>query len=81
MGTQEVGTPHRQLSEADRPEWGVPRTRTVHWHDPAVTAAAGAHRNGLAFLQAIRDGVLPPPPIATLLGMLAIFLITRLLRG
>jgi len=41
----------------------------VHWHDPAVTAAAGTRLNGLEFLRAIRDGVLPPPPIATLLGM------------
>lgn len=69
VGAQNRGTQHGQLSEGDRPEWGVPRSRTVHWHDPAVTAAAGARLNGLEFLRAIRDGVLPPPPIATLLGM------------
>ena len=34
-----------------------------------ITAAAGATLNGLEFLRAIRDGALPPPPIAALLGM------------
>jgi len=43
------------------------RTRTVSWDDPMLTAAGGLQRSGLATLEAIRDGVLPPPPIARLM--------------
>jgi uncharacterized protein (TIGR00369 family) len=43
------------------------RSRTVSWDDPMVTAAGGLQRSGLATLEAIRDGVLPPPPIARLM--------------
>jgi uncharacterized protein (TIGR00369 family) len=43
------------------------RSRTVTWDDPMVTAAGGLERSGLETLQAIRDGVLPPPPIAALM--------------
>ncbi len=50
------------------PSWGEPRTRTVTWHDPAVTAGAGAGLSGLAHLEAIRDGRIPPAPIAVLMG-------------
>lgn len=45
------------------------RTRTVHWEDPNVAAAAGREMSGLAYLQAIAAGELPTPPIAALLGM------------
>jgi uncharacterized protein (TIGR00369 family) len=45
------------------------RTRTFHWDDPGVTAAAGAERDGIDLLRAIAAGELPPPPIADLLGM------------
>lgn len=34
-----------------------------------MLAAAGQHMSGLDCLRAIRDGVLPPPPIAQLLGL------------
>jgi uncharacterized protein (TIGR00369 family) len=47
--------------------WGEPRTRTVTWHDPLVTAAGALERSGLETMQAIRDGVLPPAPIAMLM--------------
>ncbi|ADB53233.1 PaaI family thioesterase [Conexibacter woesei] len=47
--------------------WGEPRTRTVTWYDPHATAAAGARLSGRDYLQAIADGTLPPPPIASLL--------------
>ena len=43
------------------------RSRTVSWDDPMLTAAGGLQRSGLATLEAIRDGVLPPPPIARLM--------------
>lgn len=41
----------------------------VVWSDPAALAAAGRRMSGLEFLRAIRDGALPAPPIASLLGM------------
>ena len=49
--------------------WGDPRSRTVTWHDPMITAAGALERTGLEALAAIRDGVLPPPPIAKLVQM------------
>ncbi|RBY89482.1 PaaI family thioesterase [Blastococcus sp. TF02A-30] len=49
--------------------WGEPRSRTVTWHDPMLTAAGAAKLSGLAAMEAIRDGVLPPPPIAMLVQM------------
>ena len=48
-------------------EWGEPRSRTVTWHDPLITAAGAMERSGLETMAAIRDGVLPPAPIAMLL--------------
>jgi uncharacterized protein (TIGR00369 family) len=49
--------------------WGEPRSRTITWYDPMVTAAGGRERSGLETLQAIRDGVLPPAPIGALVQM------------
>jgi uncharacterized protein (TIGR00369 family) len=49
--------------------WGDERSRTVTWWDPAITAAGGRERSGLEAMRAMRDGVLPPPPIARLLRM------------
>jgi uncharacterized protein (TIGR00369 family) len=49
--------------------WGAPRSRTVTWHDPMITAAGALERTGLQTMEAIRDGVLPPPPIAMLVQM------------
>jgi uncharacterized protein (TIGR00369 family) len=51
------------------PAWGEPRSRTVTWYDPLVTAAAALDRSGLETLEALRDGVLPPPPIVPLMQM------------
>ena len=48
--------------------WGDARSRTVTWHDPRITAAGALERSGLETMEAIRDGILPPPPIASLLG-------------
>jgi uncharacterized protein (TIGR00369 family) len=49
--------------------WGDPRSRTVTWHDPLALAQQGTAMSGLEYLQAMIDGVLPPPPIANLLQM------------
>jgi uncharacterized protein (TIGR00369 family) len=51
-------------AEAD---WGEPRSRTVSWHDPSITALGALERSGLETMQAIRDGELPAPPIAQLM--------------
>jgi uncharacterized protein (TIGR00369 family) len=53
---------------AGAPDWGAPRTKIVQWHDPMITASAGSGLSGLEFLRAIRDGKLPAPPIAALMG-------------
>jgi uncharacterized protein (TIGR00369 family) len=58
---------HPSISES-APDWGAPRSKTIEWHDPLVTAAAGAELSGIDFLRALRDGELPPPPIAVLFG-------------
>jgi uncharacterized protein (TIGR00369 family) len=55
--------------ETTRAEWGEARSRTVSWHDPMITAAGALQRTGLETMQAIRDGVLPPAPIAMLMQM------------
>jgi len=52
-----------------RPDWGEPRTKTITWHDPLAAAQIGATMAGLDYLRAMRDGVLPAPPIAALFGM------------
>ncbi len=48
-------------------DWGDARSRTVTWYDPLITAAGALERSGLETMEAIRDGVLPPPPIAMLM--------------
>ena len=48
--------------------WGEPRTKTVTWYDPLTAAAQGASMSGLAYLEAMRDGVLPFPPIGGLMA-------------
>jgi uncharacterized protein (TIGR00369 family) len=49
-----------------KPEY--PRQRTITWQDPMISAKAATVMEGLAYLQAIKSGTLPPPPIAQLLG-------------
>src|SRR5215472_13462637 len=45
------------------------RTRTVSWEDPAEAAQRGKRLGGRAYIEAIRSGEIPPPPVAVLLGM------------
>ena len=44
------------------------RSLAVQWTDPAALANAARSMAGIDFLRAMRDGDLPPPPIAVLLG-------------
>lgn len=45
------------------------RQRTFNWDDPLVGFKQSRHMSGLAYMQAIRDGLIPAPPIARLLDM------------
>ena len=44
------------------------RSRTIKWEDPVAAAASAAGLSGLEYIEAIRDGAVPPPPIAALMG-------------
>lgn len=44
------------------------RTRTISWEDPVEAFSRGSELSGIDYLYAIRDGELPPPPIAALMG-------------
>lgn len=44
------------------------RTRTISWEDPVAAFERGRELSGIDYLRAIRDGELPPPPIAALMG-------------
>lgn len=50
------------------PSWGEPRSKTISWHDPAVTVAALPALSGLELLQQMADGLLPPAPISSHFG-------------
>ncbi|HEY8588715.1 MAG TPA: PaaI family thioesterase [Naasia sp.] len=43
------------------------RSRTVTWSDPRALAAEGSALSGIDALRAMRDGRLPPPPMAMLM--------------
>ncbi len=58
-----------QLSEPTSTDWGDEQSRTVTWHDPMRSAAAGLAMNGIDYLHAMVDGTIPPPPIAQLIQM------------
>jgi hypothetical protein len=46
------------------------RQRVVDWQAPGPVAKAAAGMSGLQIMCAIRDGILPPPPMARLIGFL-----------
>src|SRR5882762_5839429 len=46
------------------------RERVVDWQAPGPVAKAAAGMSGLQIMCAIRDGILPPPPMARLIGFL-----------
>jgi len=45
------------------------RRRTITWEDPSPAAQAGGTMSGLEYLQAMREGRLPAPPIMHLMGI------------
>jgi uncharacterized protein (TIGR00369 family) len=47
---------------------GLRRQRVVDWQAPGPAARAAMGMSGLVAMQAIRDGLLPPPPMAKLIG-------------
>jgi uncharacterized protein (TIGR00369 family) len=47
---------------------GSARRLTDEWQDPKSALETGKGLAGLAYLTAIRDGRLPPPPVAALIG-------------
>ena len=61
----------------ERPDWGDERERRITWHDPLLGAGVGRQSSGRDYLQAMLDGVLPPPPITRTLG----FALTRIEDG
>ncbi len=44
------------------------RKRVVDWQAPGPVAKAAMAMSGLQAMHAIRDGILPPPPMARLIG-------------
>src|ERR1700720_1699090 len=44
------------------------RERVVDWQAPGPVAKAAAAMSGLEAMRAIRDGILPPPPMGRLIG-------------
>jgi hypothetical protein len=44
------------------------RHRVVEWQAPGLVAKAASGMSGLETMCAIRDGILPPPPMARLIG-------------
>ena len=45
------------------------RRRTVDWQDPAAVRRSAQGLTGLEIMRGIRDGTLPPPPMARLIGI------------
>ncbi|MGO3927907.1 PaaI family thioesterase [Rhodopseudomonas pseudopalustris] len=44
------------------------RCRSIEWQEPRLVTRAAMAMSGLEAMRAIRDGVLPPPPLAKLIG-------------
>ena len=44
------------------------RERTITWSDPTLTVDAGLSMAGLDLMRGLRDGTIPAPPIAALVG-------------
>jgi uncharacterized protein (TIGR00369 family) len=51
----------------DAGQYGPAREKAISWFDPMPTAALGKIMSGRDFLEGIRDGSIPAPPIAKLM--------------
>lgn len=60
---------NKKESESKMSEENGSRSRTFSWEDPAEMVRVGKTLSGLAYLQAMQRGEVPPPPIAALMGM------------
>jgi uncharacterized protein (TIGR00369 family) len=61
-------TSSSSAGKADHGSWGSTTQKVVEWYNPLDLAAAAAAMTGYEFFCALRDGELPPAPIASLLG-------------
>jgi uncharacterized protein (TIGR00369 family) len=57
------------MEEIETPLKQPVRSRNVSWADPQASAELGKQLSGLAYLQALQNGEIPPPPIAELMNM------------
>ena len=57
------------MTAIDKSDWGPTRSKTIEWHDPMGSARQAQQLDGLTFMQAVIDGSVPPPPIASLMNM------------
>src|SRR5258706_5069276 len=58
----------RYIEQSMKNETANQRSISITWSDPQLLAASAHTLPGIEFLRAIRDGRLPGPPIAQLLG-------------
>lgn len=63
-----AGSAQSTLELADLFAPHLRRQRVVDWQAPGPAAKAALTMSGLEAMQAIRDGILPPPPMARLIG-------------
>jgi uncharacterized protein (TIGR00369 family) len=63
-----AGGVQQALEISDLFSFDARRHRVVEWQAPGPVAKAAAGMSGLETMCAIRDGILPPPPMARLIG-------------
>jgi uncharacterized protein (TIGR00369 family) len=63
-----AGGVQKALEISDLFSFDARRHRVVEWQAPGPVAKAAAGMSGLEIMCAIRDGILPPPPMARLIG-------------
>lgn len=63
-----AGSVQRAAENSDLFSPHLRRERVVEWQAPAPVAKAASAMSGLETMRAIRDGILPPPPMARLIG-------------
>ena len=69
MSTDSQAAEHTEHTDVTPAGWGEPRSKTVTWYDPAITAGGATGLSGLEFMRSVAAGEVPPPPIAQLLNM------------